>query len=84
MMRTLYMGKGGGGVDRVVAGDAEPGAVGAGDVEGMVSVFPAVDAFQGAVTGTMLAVAIGLATVGGMFCGGVGFTTEVAAYCVSL
>jgi hypothetical protein len=56
MIRILYIRKRWGGVGSIAAGDAEPGAVRASDVKGMVPFLTAVDAFDWAVTDAMFVV----------------------------
>lgn len=83
MMRTLYMGGRGVGVSSVASRDAESGAVGAGEVEGMVSGFAAVDALHGAVADAVFFMLACSAAVGGVVVSGVSAGTEVAVDCVS-
>jgi hypothetical protein len=79
----LDMGEYRDGAGRVAAWDTKPGAVGAGDIEGMVSFFSAVDALDGAVASTMFAVLAGVPAFGGVICVWVSAATEIATNCIA-
>jgi hypothetical protein len=68
---------------RIASGVAETGAVRTRDVEGMMALFPAIDAFEGAVAGAMVAMAIGSAALGGVISRWVSTATEEASDCVT-
>jgi hypothetical protein len=71
------------GVGRVAAGDAIPGAIGTGDIEGVVASFATVKALERAVACAMLCVSVRFGAGGWVFRGGVGSAAEVASDCIT-
>ncbi|HEY2234967.1 MAG TPA: hypothetical protein VGK01_15965 [Candidatus Angelobacter sp.] len=83
MMRILCMGRGSLGVGGVAAGDAKPGAIGAGDVEGVVASFATVKALERAVACAVLCVSVCFGAGGWVFRGRVGGAAEMASDCIA-
>ena len=82
MIRILNI-RGGVSSGRSASRIAETGTVRTRDVKGVVALFPAVDAFKGAVASAMVVVAISSAALGGVVSRWVSTTTEEAADCIT-